>query len=270
MLSFRTIYSYLLVLLISPVLAHPLTVLQSDTTTIVIVGTVHSATKYYDVQTLCRIVDRVKPDLVLVELDSSFFTPSMSLKPEFINISLENKAVSISLETRPVPVRPYDIEGRNRIYQEHNYFNLQREFGSALNVAERDNLLDTKAAFLLDAITRFDDIGSGFGSERPEVINSAACDVAMESKQYYAGEGMVQIVVSAPSLSQFEDFCKFRRDFWIKRNDAMVDNILSWTKQLRGKTVLVLCGYEHRYYLRKSLKKRGASDAIILKDYWAY
>jgi len=273
MSSLRTILWYLLVLLISPTLLMvgcPLPVLQSDTSTIVVVGTVHKATKYYDLQTLCRIIDRVKPTAILVELDSSFFTSSMGLKPEFTNISMENEAVSVFLRSHPIPVRPYDIEGRNRIYEQHNYFKLQRDLSSALDAAEREGVLDNRAAFLLDVIIRFDDIGAGFGSERPEVINSTACDVAMESKQYYAGEGLVQIVSSAPSLAQFGDFCKFKRDFWIMRNDAMVNNILSWAKQFPGKTVLVLCGYEHRYYLLKGLKKRAGSDAIILRDYWSY
>jgi hypothetical protein len=269
----RIIFRHLFVLLICQTvvtIASPVSALRPDTSTIVVVGTVHNATKYYDVQTLCRIIDRVKPDLLLVELDSSFFTPSMSLKSEFTSISMENKAISVALQSRPIPVRPYDIEGRNQIYEQHNYFKLQRDLSSALNAAERDSLLGSKAAFLLDAIIRFDDIGAGFGSERPEVINSTACDVAMESKQYYAGEGMVQIVTSVPSLTRFKEFCKFKRDFWIKRNNAMVDNIVSWIKQFRGKTVLVLCGYEHRYFLRMGLKKQAGSETIILKDYWSF
>jgi hypothetical protein len=58
-----------------------------DSTAIVVVGTVHTKTDNFTVQGLTDILERIKPDLILVELDSSFLTPSMSIKPEFLRIS---------------------------------------------------------------------------------------------------------------------------------------------------------------------------------------
>lgn len=76
----------------------------ADTSAIVILGIVHNPTRCYEFQTICRIIDRVKPGLVLVELDSSFFTPAMTLKPKAINMSLENKADSACLQLRSTPI----------------------------------------------------------------------------------------------------------------------------------------------------------------------
>ncbi len=242
----------------------------TDTTCIVVVGTVHSETSNFTVQTLCRIIDQVKPDLILVELDSSFFTPSMTIKPEYAGASLENRATGKCVQAHGISLRPYDIEGRNRIYEQHDYFNLQKDASRALDRVAQDSLLNPEARILFDAIIRFDEIGHAFGSERPEIINSEACDIAMESKQYYAGDGMVRVVASVPSLNQFVEFCRFRRDFWVTRNDAMVRNILHWTRLLRPKTALVLCGFEHRYYLRRALRKLTAGNAICLREYWTY
>jgi hypothetical protein len=235
---------------------------------IIVVGTVHNETDGYSVQTLCGILNRARPDLILVELDSSFFTPSLALKPEFATITLENRAVSDCQRSQAIPVRPYDIEGRNKIYAQHDYFKLQRDLSSALKDAEQKSLLGTDARILLEAITRFDDIARSFSSERPEIINSRSCDVAMESKHFYADDGMIRIVSSTPSLKQFSDFVKFKRDFWITRNDDMVKNIIAWIKSLRPRTVVVLCGFEHRYYLRESLLKRAADNAYDVKEYW--
>jgi hypothetical protein len=243
---------------------------NNDTTSIVIVGTVHSETSNFKVETLCRIIDGVRPDLILVELDSSFMTPSMNIKPEFSNVSLENRAIRDCAQAHAIPLRPYDIEGRNKIYEQHNYFNLQRDLSRALDQALKDSLLGDGAIMLLDAIIRFDDIGHTFGSERAEIINSAACDIAMESKQYYAGTGMMQIVASVPSLRQFSEFCKFKRDFWITRNDEMAKSIVHWANLFRPKTVVVLCGFEHRYYLRSALDKLRANNAFNLREYWTY
>jgi hypothetical protein len=242
----------------------------NDTTSVVIVGTVHNGTNNFNVRALTGILERVKPDLILVELDSSFLTPSMLLKPEFQSISVENGAVTDYLQTHRVAIRPYDIEGRNGIYERHNYFHRQRDLSKALDQAERDSLLRGEAATLLDAIIRFDGISRAFASETPEVLNSTACDVAMESKQYYANEGMVDIVKSVSALKDFTEFVKFKRDFWIARNNTMVTKIMEWVKLLRPNTVVVLCGFEHRYYLLEALKKRSALDAFKLKEYWTY
>jgi hypothetical protein len=241
-----------------------------DTTTVVIIGTVHNKTDNYTAEKLYGIIERVKPDLILVELDSSFLTPSMSIKPEFVGVSLENMVVSDYQKTHEVPIRPYDIEGRNKIYQQHNYFRLQQDLSRALDRAAEDSLLHGEAAMLLDAIVRFDGIGRAFGLETPEVINSDPCDVAMESKQYYGNDGMFSIVTSVPALRQFAEFATFKRDFWIVRNDAMMTDILRWAKLLHPKTVLVLCGFEHRYYLRNALKMQSTRDKFLLRDFWTY
>jgi len=92
----------------------------------------------------------------------------------------------------------------------------------------------------------------------------------MDSKQYYANEGMIQIVTSVPVLNQFIQFATFKRDFWIKRNNIMVDKILYWNKLLRPQTILVLCGFEHKTYISNSLNNQSVKDNFKLKDYWTF
>ena len=241
-----------------------------DTVRIVVMGTVHNSSDNFAPGKLVAIIDRIRPDLILVELDSSFFMPDMSFKPETVNLSLENKAVSTWVKDHPVPVRPYEIEGRNRIYEEHDYFSLQKELSASLNKAVKDSLLVPEAKSLLDAVKRFDEIAYAVSIARPEVFNSEACDKAMESKQYYGGEGLARIIALTPSLAKFSEFCKFKHDFWITRNNAMVDHIISRVKEFHPKTVLVICGFEHRYYLRNGLREKCFREAIKLKEYWAY
>lgn len=242
----------------------------ADTTRIVVLGTVHNSSDNFDPGKLVAIIERIKPDLILVELDSSFFMPDMSFKPENVGLSLENKAVSVYVKSHPVPIRPYEIEGRNRIYQEHDYFGLQKEMGVSLKTAVKDSLLGAEAKTLLDAVHRFDEISYALSLDRPEVFNSDACDKAMESKQFYAGEGLARIVALTPALTKFSEFCKFKHDFWITRNNVMVDHIITRVKEFHPKTVLVICGFEHRYYLRNGLRQRSSREAILLKEYWEF
>lgn len=241
-----------------------------DTTRIIVMGTVHSSSDNFDSRKLADIIGTIKPDLILVELDSSFFTPEMTFKPETVKISLENKAVTMYTKDHPVPVRPYEIEGRNKIYQAHDYFNLQRELSKALNIASQDSLLVPEAGVLLDAIIRFDEIAYSLSLDRPMIFNSESSDKAMESKQYYDGEGLTRIVALTPSLAKYSEFCKFKHDFWITRNDAMVSHIMSRVSEFHPKTMLVLCGFEHRYYLRNALMKQSRNNSFLLREYWLY
>ena len=243
---------------------------SADTTSIVVVGTVHNQTEKFTGKQLYDIIERIKPDLILVELDSSFFSESMSIKPDLINVSLENTVVNDYQKSRAVLVRPYDIEGRNKIYQVNNYFGQQRELSKSLNNARKDSLLHGEPMVLLDAMTRFDGITQSFASGSPEIFNSASCMKVMESKQYYANEGMVKIVSSVPFLNPFIKFANFKRDFWIQRNEVMVNKILKWNKSLHPKTILVLCGFEHKYFLYDGLLKRCNADIFKLKEYWEY
>jgi hypothetical protein len=238
----------------------------NDTTSIVILGTVHNRTEKFTNDSLLNIIKRVNPDLILMELDSSFFTESMSIKPEFQKISLENTVLTDYLKYYKVQVRPYDIEGRNKTYNENRYFELQKELSKALNKARQEDLIQGEARILLNAIDRFDNITAAYASDYPDVINSSACSVAMESKQYYANEGMIRIVTSVPILNQFVKFVTFKRDFWIKRNDTMVSKILYWNKLIQPKTILVICGFEHKYYLSNSLKNLSEKNYKV-KEY---
>jgi hypothetical protein len=241
-----------------------------DTTTIVIVGTVHNKTEKFTEKTLYNIIERVNPDLILAELDSSFFTQSMSIKSELVNASLENTVVTDYKKTHNILLRPYDIEGRNKIYSDNKYFEQQKELSKSLNKAIQDSLLPKESIILLDAIQRFDQISYSFSSEFPNVVNSTACNVSMEAKQYFANEGMIKIVASVSDLKQFTKFAIFKRDFWIKRNDAMINNILNWQKVLHPKTILVLCGFEHKYYLFNTITKHCTSENFKIKEYWTY
>jgi hypothetical protein len=167
-------------------------------------------------------------------------------------------------------IRPYDIEGRNKIYSDHNYIERQRELSKALNQADKDNQIQGESAILLEVIDHFDQIGRAFGSESPIVINSKPCFVAMEAKQFYANDGLVKIVNSVPVLKEFSEFVTFKRNFWITRNEVMTDNILKWSKLLHQGTIIVLCGFEHSYYLRNKLNNPNLSDIVTLREYWTY
>jgi len=160
--------------------------------------------------------------LILFEVDLSFVDESFRLKEPYRTATLEATAATAFQEKTNAPLRPYDNEGRNRFYQDTNSFPLQRDFSQALGELYRNGQLTSEARALLETVMAFDAVRDSIQKDRPEVINSPACDAVIEKKQYYAMKGMKRIVELTPALRQFQDFIELRDEEWERRNQTVV------------------------------------------------
>ena len=237
---------------------------------VVVVGTVHAATPRYSVDTLLAILDRVRPAVILVELDSSFFDDSSRIRPEYQSISLENAAVTRLSARTATPLRPYDIEGRNRTYEQHDYFARQRRLSETISRLDGQGALVPEAKGLLRELDDLSAIRDAIGADRPVVINSAASDAAIRLKQEYSYAGLRRIIELSPGLADFADFWKWADEFWTRRSETMHANIVRIAADFPGRQVVVICGYEHRYYLRSLLRQDDAAGRLKLREYWEY
>jgi hypothetical protein len=100
------------------------------------------------------------------------------------------------------------------------------------------------------------------------VLNSAACDTAIEKKHAYAFQGLRRIVALTPALQGMDAFASLAETFWVRRNAAMVSNVVRLTKDLRPRRALVLAGFEHRGILRQHLAEQAAKDGFVLREFW--
>jgi hypothetical protein len=50
----------------------------------------------------------------------------------------------------------------------------------------------------------------------------------------------------------------------------MVDNILKYCDEFRGKKIVVLTGAMHKYFLFGVLEKKQKDHNIVLKEFWEY
>ena len=239
-------------------------------TEIVVIGAVHNDTAFFKAETLVNILKKVNPDLLLLEFDSSFFDSSFNLLEKFRAISLESRAATILQQASQVKVRPYDIEGRNKFYAEHNYFKLEGELNRELNRLYGNNGLPVEAKLLFETLLALSAIRDSFGAERPEVINSSACDTALEKKQFYSFKGMRRMIELTPALKEYDTFAILADDFWVRRNEEMIKNIVRYSKEFQGKRIVVLCGFEHRYFLRNRLREQESKENFVVRDYWNY
>jgi len=237
---------------------------------VVVIGTVHSPTPAYSGDSLLAILERLRPAVILVELDSTFFDDSSRLRPEFRAISMENAAASRYAERTGTPLWPYDVAGRNQEYERHDYFNRQRQMSQAIGRLDGQHGLGPEAQGLLRELDEVSALRDAIGADRPRVINSAAADSTIRLKQRYGYEGLARVIALTPALAEFTDFWGWAAAFWDRRNQAMRANIVRAAGRYPGRRIVVICGYEHRYYLRTLLREDDAAGRLGLREYWEY
>jgi hypothetical protein len=187
------------------------------------------------------------------------------------NPSLEGSATLKYLENNKyVQLRYYDIKNRNKFYQDNDYFKQEDGFMTNRSKLYQEKKLSKTAKLLFDQEINVYQIRDGFGEEYPRIINSEACDTALSIKQEVTKGNDYELTKIVPELKEYNKFLLMSNNFWDKRNHMMVKNILNYAKEYKGKRIVVLCGFEHRYYLRKLLKESEKNNDIVLKEYWDY
>ncbi len=238
-------------------------------TEIVVVGTVHTATEKYSARDLVQILQRIKPDVILFEYPADMMTPGFEFK-SIEKDSLEQKAVLDYVRQTAAKIRPYDIDGRNAYYERTNYFARQRQCNQELNAHIDTKKLSAEALKIVGALDVANAGRDAIGISDPMAINSFNADTAINEKQWLMSDGIPEIVRLTPALKGCEAFWDASRAYWIRRNNEMLRNIRRFATEFAGKRLVVLCGYEHRYYLRSHLYDWDEQPNYIVKEYWEY
>ena len=245
-------------------------------TEVVVIGTAHQPGPFFTHDTLSEILQQQNAQVLLMEGDRSDFDKEGGLGKDLVvrlgkelASSVEGPAVVKYEQVSGVRAQPFDIEGRNRFFQEKDYFRKQAALLAKISSLYEENKLSPEAAGLIETLSAFSQIIDKFALDRPEVFNSAASDAVVERDHQYLYDGIRKIVALTPALKDFSSFWSETSEFWIRRNDAMVQNILGYVKQNPGKRIVVICGFEHRYYLRRELAKQEKSLGFVQREYWA-
>ena len=90
---------------------------QNNKTKIIVIGNIHQSVPNYNSDTLFNILKKIRPDIILHEIDSSFFTSDFKFK--YPSEENEQNAAEKYLKEYPkTKLRPFDFEGRNEYRKE--------------------------------------------------------------------------------------------------------------------------------------------------------
>ncbi|WP_055444578.1 hypothetical protein [Lacinutrix himadriensis] len=252
---------------------------KEKATEIIIIGTLHKPEANFNAEILFHILEDVQPDFILQELDSSFFTSNFKHKKA--PTSNEGMASKKYIEKYPsTKLRPYEFEGRNEYrinIGSRPTDGLTTKLIDSLNKAE---LLSVTEAEIYNKYKALLKPLIVFASKSPENFNNASTDSICAERQYYQYKMLTKITNKRNEFAtrfhtkpngkkiSYRNGYQLAGDFWDLRNQTMAKNIMRIAEQNPEKKLVVLCGFMHRYYILRELKKLTKGKNILLKEFY--
>lgn len=243
--------------------------------TFYVIGTCHGNTIGFKIDDLYELLCRVQPDVILDEspIDNKCsMTDWLTACANYAKKRGGGEAAAVLkyLEDHQAEVLPYDIKGRNDYFIKMKFFEKEQAYNEACNTYFKQSTADPTAAYLYKLVGG---MSKQFGSHETKdkrsihEINSPLCDVQVETYISFIRQVSKALFALVPEFSQYE------RDFWkmlnfhVRRDKAMISNILDYNQQYEHKTMIVLCGYFHRYAIIKGLigKQKKQDFTLITK-----
>lgn len=232
-------------------------------TNIYIVGTVHDRTNNFNSDSIFSILTKLKPDLILMELDSSSFDRDFNL----IDRTRTNETLGVKkyLSKHPTLIRPYDINGRNRVISvseiETEALNRISAIEWRLDSAQRQTLAEFRQTNkeLVSLLKK-----------NPFGINQPYTNALVEKNQKLMYQGLMEIIESREELEDFRITYRQSGVFWDRRNSKMVQNTLIFLDMdiFKNKTIALFTGFMHKYYFLNQLLPKQEMHGFVIKDYY--
>jgi len=219
---------------------------------VIIISTVHQPTARFNDDSLIQILDSLRPDIILLEFDPSFFDSSGNLIKKYRIVSMESCAATRYADRNAVLLRPFDIEDRNKFYRSHDYFRWEGAMNRAVDSLWRQQALSPSAMRAYDTLSQLARIRDQLLEASPSEINTSRVDSLMMEKERLGIRELRRIVETTPALERYRAFAATADSFWTARNTAMIQNIDRIAKDNPGKKIVAFCGLEHALRLRWS------------------
>ena len=250
-------------------------------TDVVIIGVKHSPSPSLNSDSLFKVVANLKPDLILIEQDSvsstfksGVFKPFpdwvMSLRRTFgwgKRSVVYNFLHKYYHDFPKVIIKPMDVafNGTDREKYIEEYLQLEEDLDVAISEAyDRKEMSDYRASVNLtrDKLGAFA-VARIYGSLQD--INADSTTEAIRQLEMLENVHFKALVDSVHSLQRFSSRVHKQLQLAEFRDEEMVQQILRYIQEYRGKRIVVVVGVLHRYYqLDKLAPKREQLNFKIL------
>jgi hypothetical protein len=183
---------------------------------------------------------------------------------------METLAITEYSKKKAVELRPYDINNRDNFLNNYRRKRKERNFFNDISSLSRSGKLNNDATGILNRVLSMMSIAEEMANAKASYINNTEGSMKIDTINYYTYEGLSRLIDFAPELNEYKSYWDEEYDYWLERNDVMLENILEHTKQFKGKRIVVLCGFSHKNILKKSLIEKSPEAGIEVKEYYDF
>ena len=253
-------------------------------TDVIIIGVKHSPSPSFNSDSLFKVVANLKPDLILIEQDSvsstfksGVFKPFpdwvMSLRRTFgwgkrgVEYNFLHKYYH---DFPKVIIKPMDVafNGTDRKKYIEEYLQLEEDLEVAISEAyDRKEMSDYQSNVHL-ARKQLEAFAAARVYGSLQDINADSTTEAIRQLEMLENVHFKALVDSVHSLQRFSSRVHKQLQLAKFRDEEMVEQILRYIQEYRGKRIVVVVGFLHRYYqLDKLAPKREQLNFKILDMY---
>jgi len=236
----------------------------ADSTEVVVLGTVHFPTAAFTADSLYNALETLRPDVILFEIDSVRLAQVLGPPPltQLLGRALgwaatPNEAAVAKYQHRhpAALVRPYEWGQRDQFHRQHGILSTPSLVFSKLKTLREAGQLTPRQQRVLATYDSLTARLNALGSTQPlAALNSAAADSLTQRRQNSQYHQLKTIVDGNEELREFRAFYEVNERYWDIRNQAMARNITRYVALYPGRRLVVLCCFNHRYYLRRELR----------------
>ncbi len=238
---------------------------NSDKTKLYLIGTVHESSNILNPEMLFKLLDEIKPDILLQENDSEqIATYFDDVKPN----SNEQNASLKYLKKYPKTLNlPFEFEGRNAYRKSNGMTPTDNLTIKLIDSLYSNNLLNIENSRIYKNYLDANKSLIAFSKKGFNALNSIEFDSINKYRQNIQHHSLTKITDSETIFSKrfvtkpngqrisYQEGYKLWCNFWDLRNNSMAINIIRTAYQHKGKKIVVLTGVQHKYYIKELLEK---------------
>lgn len=246
-------------------------------TELYIIGNIHDSVPNYHPKVLFSILDKIKPDIILHEVDSE----GMRQYEQNIDVrGNEIKASNLYVKKYPKTLRfPFDFEGRNQYRKDRGMVPADNLAIKLIDSLYKEKLLTVNETKIYETFIQSTNRLMKIAELSPDKFNNVITDSIAEKRQNEQYSGLVTITDERDEFAQrfvtkpdgnrltLRSGFKLMSKFWDLRNKTMASNIYEIAIKYPNMKIVVLTGFLHRYYLLRELRRFNNGHYLIKEFY---
>ena len=241
---------------------------------VIILGTKHNGNKLVTVQSMLQIIERINPDIILLEFDSSVIKNCSINKvwgaktAEFLGVwnnPIEYRAARKFKELKDsVCLAPFDIYIPNR----KNYISytqlMEKSHQETLLRVYNEGLLNASDANDYNSYTNINNAFLGLLDSSLLRMNNPNLTDTIQTIIYKEKHAIRRITMNYPALQPFSNWYNAQVDFWDERSEAINKKIWNELNANSNKTILIITGLLHKSDIENFLKRKELASLCTL------